>query len=96
MTHDLKIFPEYFLEVLTGNKSFEVRKNDRNYKVGDTLHLLEYCPVEKELTGDLCARKISYILKGGSLGIEKNYVILGLRNELSEKPWIPEFIRDSE
>ena len=96
MTHNLKIYPEYFVEVLTGNKPFELRKNDRNFKIDDTLILQEYCPDSKELTGDLCARKVSYVLKGENLGIEKGYVVLGLRNELLNKPWIPEFIRDSE
>ncbi|MBI9069695.1 MAG: DUF3850 domain-containing protein [Salinivirgaceae bacterium] len=85
MTHKLKIYPEYFVEVLLGTKPFEVRKNDRDFKIGDTLHLLEYCPDKKEFTGDSCARTVSYVLKGGSFGVEKSYVILGLQNELLEK-----------
>lgn len=40
--HHLKTFPEYFNAVENGTKPFEVRKNDRNYQVGDTLHLQEY------------------------------------------------------
>ncbi|WP_372640216.1 ASCH/PUA domain-containing protein [Ancylomarina sp.] len=85
MTHNLKIYPEYFVEVLLETKPFEVRKNDQDFKIGDTLHLLEYCPEEKKFTGDSCARKVSYVLKGGSFGIEKGYVVLGLQNELLEK-----------
>jgi hypothetical protein len=85
MTHNLKIHPEYFVEVLLGTKPFEVRKNDRNFKIGDTLYLLEYCPNKKEFTGDSCARNVSYVLKGGSFGIEKGYVVMGLQNELLEK-----------
>lgn len=38
-THELKILPKYFSEVYSGNKTFEVRKNDRNFKVGDMLIL---------------------------------------------------------
>lgn len=30
--HELKILPEYFEAVVSGNKRFEIRKNDRNYK----------------------------------------------------------------
>ena len=85
MIHNLKIHPEYFVEVLLGTKPFEVRKNDRDFKIGDTLHLQEYCPDKKEFTGDSCARTVSYVLKGGSFGVEKNYVILGLQSELLEK-----------
>ena len=40
--HELKIYPEFFHPVCTGNKRSELRKNDRDYQVGDTLHLCEY------------------------------------------------------
>lgn len=40
--HELKIYPEFFHPVCTGNKHAELRKNDRDYQVGDTLHLYEY------------------------------------------------------
>ncbi|MGT3164305.1 DUF3850 domain-containing protein [Yersinia enterocolitica] len=40
--HDLKIYPEYFLAVCTGDKRAELRKNDRDYHNGDVLHLCEF------------------------------------------------------
>lgn len=33
--HHLKILPEYFNAVRLGEKTFEIRKNDRNYQVED-------------------------------------------------------------
>ena len=39
MIHELKIWNEYFEEVFMGYKTFEVRKNDRDFKKGDTLIL---------------------------------------------------------
>ncbi len=45
-THELKILPEYFKEVLLGNKNFEIRKNDRNFQVGDYVELREYDPTK--------------------------------------------------
>lgn len=42
MTHHLKILPEYFEEVIAGKKPFEIRFNDRNFKVGDRVELREY------------------------------------------------------
>ena len=40
--HSLKILPEYFNEVVSGNKKSEIRYNDRNYRVGDILSLREW------------------------------------------------------
>ena len=39
--HELKIKHEYFEEVDRGRKTFELRKNDRNYQVGDLIHFVE-------------------------------------------------------
>lgn len=36
-THRLKIHDQYANAVLNGTKTFEVRKNDRGYKVGDKI-----------------------------------------------------------
>jgi ASC-1-like (ASCH) protein len=57
--HNLKIQPEYFKEVCTGKKSFEIRINDRGYQVGDTLILCEF--ERNEYTGRVIERKITYI-----------------------------------
>ena len=42
--HELKILPEYYKAQKAGKKNFEIRKNDRDYKVGDKLVLKEYDP----------------------------------------------------
>lgn len=42
MTHDLKIHGAYYHAVASGRKTFEIRQNDRDYTVGDRLHLKEY------------------------------------------------------
>lgn len=41
MQHDLKLQSQYFKEVVTGRKTFEIRKNDRSYKVGDLIRFHE-------------------------------------------------------
>lgn len=38
-THELKLDDKYFGEVKSGKKNFEIRKNDRNFQVGDVLEL---------------------------------------------------------
>lgn len=40
-THDLKCDSEYFQAVVDGLKPFELRKNDRSFRVGDVIHLRE-------------------------------------------------------
>ena len=40
--HNLKILPQYFKSVVDVTKKFEIRRNDRDYKVGDCLFLNEF------------------------------------------------------
>lgn len=60
MIHELKILPDYFKAILDGKKNFEVRKNDRKFKVGDYLALNEY--VEGMYTGRSVLMHVTYIL----------------------------------
>lgn len=63
VTHELKIWPEYFEAVVSGIKTFEVRKNDHDFKVDDTLHLREWNPETRCYTGRAVSVKVTYILK---------------------------------
>lgn len=40
--HELKITEPYFSDVAFGSKNFEIRKNDRDFKVGDILILRKW------------------------------------------------------
>jgi Domain of unknown function (DUF3850) len=42
--HYLKTWPVFFKQVKSGSKNYEVRRNDRDYDVGDTLVLQEWDP----------------------------------------------------
>lgn len=75
MEHELKIIPRYFYDVIEGKKTFEVRKNDRNFNVGDTLILREYSNGEY-LSGYAKVRVI-YILNDTQY-CKEGYVILGI------------------
>ncbi len=44
MSHELKIWPQYYEAVKNGSKTFEVRENDRAYQKGDTVRLRNYDP----------------------------------------------------
>lgn len=72
--HELKILPEYFEAVVSGNKRFEIRKNDRNYKKGDILRLNEY--QDGQYTGDVHVAEITYITDYAQ---QDGYVVLGIK-----------------
>ena len=76
--HRLKTWHDYFNAILNGNKLFECRKNDRDFKVGDTLILQEYIQEEKKYTGVELYTNVTYILKDNFPGISKGYVIMSL------------------
>lgn len=42
--HELKSLPEFFEPLATGVKTFEIRRNDRGFKVGDQLIVQEWRP----------------------------------------------------
>lgn len=84
MKHELKIKPEYFSAVVTGEKTFEIRNNaDRNFQVGDTLILKSW---DGEFNGNYVERTVSYIT---DFEQKPDYVVLGLANtreqELAEQ-----------
>lgn len=77
-THELKIAPRYFNDVLQNGKRFELRKDDRNYQVGDELILSEY--VDGHYTGRSFSpkRPIQYILRDcPEYGLKDGYCIIG-------------------
>ena len=77
MEHTLKILPQYFKEVWNEDKTFELRKDDRDYKIGDTLRLQEFD--HGTYTGRECGRTILYILKDADqYGLKEGFVILAM------------------
>lgn len=77
-THELKICNEHFEDIWNGVKTFEIRRNDRNFQVGDELCLKEFNPETEKYTGSICHVKVKYILKGGHFGLKKGYVIMSI------------------
>lgn len=73
--HDVKLGTTFFDDVKTGRKTFELRKNDRGYKEGDTIVMHEY--KDGTTTGRTIEKKIVYMLEDFT-GLEDGYCILGL------------------
>lgn len=76
--HTLKIESVYYNEINFGIKTFELRKNDRDYKVFDLIHFVDTNGQDfKENSNNVY--QIIYILKDvEKYGLDKNYCILGL------------------
>ena len=77
ITHELKIAPEYFEKVLSKEKTFEFRYNDRNYQVGNILNLKEY--ENGTYTGRETNVEITYILQDFE-GLQPDYAILSIKH----------------
>lgn len=87
-THTLKTWPHYFDAVACGAKTFEGRKNDRDFQPGDTVILQRTCDtpareVEKDAYGNAkheLVFHIGFVLRGeaGRFGIEDGWCVFSL------------------
>lgn len=73
--HEIKLASSYYDDVTSGRKRFELRKNDRGYRVGDRLRLLEFA--NGKFTGRTIDADITYLLKDYT-GLMDGYCILGI------------------
>jgi hypothetical protein len=78
MEHILKIKSCYFKQVLSGEKTFEIRKVDRLYSVGDKLILFEIAENGKE-TGESCIVRVIYLLTNPAYGLMDGYCIMSIK-----------------
>lgn len=67
MRHELKVYPKYFKALWCGDKTFEIRYNDRNFEERDEILLEEYEPhvedgIEIRDAGEYSGRAIEGII----------------------------------
>ena len=74
-----KIWPEYFNEVASGKKKYELRLNDFLMNEGDILLLEEWDPITKTYTGRTIQKKVSQV---GKFKIDK---LFWTEKEIKEK-----------
>lgn len=74
-THGIKIKPEYLQAAKAGMETF-LYERDRDYSVGDQLHLCEFT---HEFTGAFCTVSVTFILRDPAYNIEYEYCVLGVR-----------------
>lgn len=76
--HDLKCWPVPFNEIMTGKKTFEFRRNDRNYKRGDSVTLHLWKPVTQTYEGGSFGPfVIPYVLENG-FGLPEGFCIFSI------------------
>ena len=78
--HAIKLQRQFYDDVLSGRKNFEIRENDGGYQCGDFLDLKpwdtsNHCYCEPYTS---IKREISYVLSGW--GLKDGYVALGLKD----------------
>lgn len=79
--HELKTWPDYFKALVSGAKTFEYRRNDRDFRDGDVLWLREWEPLKLaagettcgRYTGREMRRRVTYMLAVGN-----GFVIMAL------------------
>ncbi len=76
--HELKTWPSFFNDLVRGYKTFEIRRNDREFHHGDALLLREWDPTKKIYTGRKLTFGIEYISDLELVGIP-GFVAMSIR-----------------
>lgn len=80
--HNLKIHPDFFDAVEKGDKTFEIRFNDRDFKRHDTLELREWNPRSDGYTGRVIKNMhITYVTDFKD-GLRDGWVCFGIRRDV--------------
>lgn len=81
MTHEIKIQKEYAQAVYLGEKTFEVRYNDRGYQKGDLVEFQVMDGAMERPTHPLndMTYQITYVL-GSFVGLTPNYVAFAIKD----------------
>ena len=74
--HQIRLAKSYFDDVANKIKTFELRKNDRGYKKGDILEMMEF--TDGKYTGRSVKALVTYILEDYT-GIEEGYCIMAIK-----------------
>lgn len=75
MNHCLKCWPDEFHPVMIGAVTSQLRRNDRRYRVCDTLTLQEYDPKRKIYTGSTVRVNVTGIITRAP-GLHRDFCIL--------------------
>lgn len=86
-THELKCWPEFFRHIVSGAKTFELRRDDRGYRAGDELLLREWSK-SGGYTGREMQVEVTYLLSGPVMGIAEGWVCMAIRARQSHENFV--------
>jgi ASC-1-like (ASCH) protein len=78
--HELKCWGEYFGRIQSGQKTFEIRKNDRDFQVGDILLLREFDQEKGEYI-DYSTPVRAEVVYMTTYAQQPGYVVMGIKPE---------------
>jgi len=78
--HHLKVWPEPYDAIKSGAKTFEFRRDDRGYAVGDILILEKWDPHVRMFCGAPIKARVTYLLRG-QFGVPADYVAMSIEIE---------------
>ena len=77
--HQLKTWTTYFRDMEIGRKTFEIRKNDRYFMLGDLLVCREWDPDTEKYSGKKLYFRVTYITDAQAWqALSKDFVCMGL------------------
>jgi hypothetical protein len=76
--HELKLDPEQMTEVMSGAKTHEVRRFDRDFKLGDTLLLREYSRPGNRYTGVAAFMEVTNVTQPGTYGLPSGIGVMSV------------------
>ncbi len=76
--HELKTWIEPFSAVWSGRKTYEIRKNDRNFQTGDTLRLREWDRHGLVYTGREISALVDYTTEGPAWDVMPGVIVMSI------------------
>ena len=77
--HKLKTWTGAFGALWRRIKTYEIRKNDRDYRVGDRLQLQEWDETARAYCGREILAEVTYMTPGGQWGLPPDLCVLAIK-----------------
>ncbi len=96
MKHKLKTNQEYLDAIRRGDKTFEIRRDDRGFEEGHILWLKGWNPQAETYTGDELKVDVSYILRDApQFGLAEGFCLMGIKiRPKPEVQVVEEYVED--